>query len=71
MDCLHLGRFKTNQSRLKTSSIKLKRIMGVSAILANKRSLPFPLVVKPDMSSDERKIELTLPKECWSLIQGG
>jgi len=45
--------------------------MGVSAILANKRSLPFPLVVKPDMSSDERKIELTLPKECWSLIQGG
>ena len=69
IDCFRLGKFKVNQPRPRPVLIKLKRVMDVSAILANKRSLSSPLVIKPDISPDERKIESALLKERWSLIQ--
>ena len=45
--------------------------MDVNSILANKSSLPSSLVIKPDMSPQERAIESALLKERWSLIKGG
>ena len=49
IDCFHLGKFKANQSR---PLIKLNCIMDVSMILANERSLPSPLAIKPDKSPE-------------------
>ena len=45
--------------------------MDVNTILANKSSLPSPLIIKPDMSPQERAIESVLLKERWSLIKAG
>jgi len=45
--------------------------MDVNSILANKSSLPSSVVIKPDMSPQERATESTLLKERWSLIKGG
>jgi len=57
-DCFRLGKFKANQPRPRPYLIKLKRIMDVSAILANKRSLSSSLVIKPDMSPEEKLNQL-------------
>ena len=45
--------------------------MDVNTILANKRSLSTPLIIKPDMSPQERAVESALLKERWSLINAG
>ena len=51
--------------------IKLLCTIDVNAILANKRSLLSPLIIKPDMSLQERETESTLLKERWSLLRAG
>ena len=71
IDCFRLGKFKQNQSRPRPILIKLQRTMDVNTILANKSSLPSPLIIKPDMSPQERAIESVLLKERWSLIKAG
>jgi len=71
IDCFRLGKFKQNQPRPRPILIKLQRTMDVNAILANKSSLPSPLVIKPDMLPQERAIESVLLKERWTLIEGG
>ena len=45
--------------------------MDVNSILANNSFLPSSLVIKPDMSLQERATESALLKERWSLIKGG
>ena len=71
LDYFRLGKFKPNQSRPRPILLKLQRIMDANIILANKTSLRTPLMVKPDMSLEERAIESVLLKERWSLIQSG
>lgn len=71
IDCFRLGKFKQNQPRPRPILVKLQRTMDVNAILANKSSLPSPLVIKPDMLPQERAIESVLLKERWTLIKGG
>jgi len=45
--------------------------MDVNSILANKSPLPSSLVIKFDMSPQERATESASFKERWSLINGG
>jgi len=71
LDCFRLGKFKQTQSRPRPILIKLQCVIDANVILANKTSLPSPLLVKPDMSPEDRVVESTLLKEHWSLIQSG
>jgi len=71
LDCFRLGKFKQTQSRPRPILIKLQRVIDANVILANKTSLPSPLLVKPDMSPEDRAVESTLLKERWSFIQSG
>jgi len=71
LDCYHLGRFKSQQTRLRPILVKLKQTIDVSAILANRWSLSCPFLLKPDMSPDECTTESILLGEQWSLIQAG
>ena len=71
LDCYRLGKFKSQQTRPRPILVKLQRTIDVNAILANRWSLSSPLLIKPDMSPDEHKLESTLLGEWWSLIQAG
>jgi len=71
VDCFRLGKFQQSQSRPRPILIKLHRIMDVNTILASKSALPSPLIIKPDMSPEERVIEAALLKERWTLIKAG
>jgi len=46
-------------------------VIDANVILANKTSLPSPLLVKPDMSLEDRAVKSTLLKGHWTLIQSG
>ena len=71
LDCYCLGKFKSPQTRPQPILVKLLRSIDVTAILANKWSLSSPLLIKLDMSPEERTTESTLLRERWSLIQAG
>ena len=71
LDCYRLGKFKSQLTRPRPILVKLQRSIDVTAILANRWSLSSPLLIKPDMSPDERTTESTLLRERWSLIQAG
>ena len=68
VDCFHLGRFKQGKSRPRPILIRLKRVMDVNEILASRKFLRTPFIIKPDLSPAERAIESVLLKERWSLI---
>ena len=70
-DCFRLGRFKQAKSRSRPILMRLQRVMDVNEILASRKSLRAPFIIKPDLSSTERAIESALLKERWSLIQTG
>ena len=71
MDCYHLGKYKTQHPRPRPILVKLRRTLDINTILANKGSLSSPLIIKPDLSPEERAREAVLLKERWSLLQQG
>ena len=71
LDCYRLRKFKSRLTRPRPILVKLLRSIDVTAILANRWSLSSPLLIKPDMSPEERTTESTLLREWWSLIQTG
>ena len=71
VDCFRLGKFKSNQSRLKPILVKLQCTIDATTILVNRTSLSSPIFIKPDMSPAEQKTESILLKERWLLIEGG
>jgi len=71
VDCFRLGKFKQTQSRPRPILIRFLRTLDINTILANKKYLSTPLTIKPDLSSQEKKVESALLKERWSLIQNG
>ena len=70
-DCFRLGRYKQDQVKSRPILVKLIRIEDVSKVLANRRAVKAPVVVKPDMTRDERVRESTLLKHRWDLINSG
>jgi len=71
VDCFRLGKFNQTQSRSRPILIRFLHTLDVNTILANKKYLSTPLMIKPDLSPQEKKVESALLKECWSLIQNG
>ena len=69
-DSFRLGKFKQNQARPRPLLIKLNRAIDVITILANRGSLnDNSILVKPDMSPQEKQKEALLLKHRWSLMQ--
>ena len=70
-DCYHLGKYRADQEKPRPILVKFVRIEDVSKVLANRSAVTPPIVVKPDMTRDERLRESTLLKERWRLISSG
>ena len=70
-DCYRLGKFRPNQERPRPMLVKFVRIEDVSKILANRRATKPPIVIKPDMTREERIRESTLLRQRWNLISSG
>ena len=69
-DCLRLGKFK-QFSRPRPILLKLNRSIDVSTILAKKDQTPPGIVIKPDLSLQERQSNSLLLSERWRLMQAG
>ena len=70
-DCFRLGKFKENATRPRSILIKFHQHLDAMSILSNKSSLPNGIVMKPDMTREERKADSLLLEERWCLIQSG
>ena len=70
-DCSRLGRF--SEERCRPILVKMSRSCEVSSILAQRRKLKNSpgIVIKPDLSPADRKINSILLKERWSLMKAG
>ena len=65
-DVYRLGRYNSNPTHPRPILVKFIRAADVSSILSKKGSLSHPLVVKPDLSPEERRRDSVLLKERWS-----
>lgn len=70
-DCYRLGKYSTQLPRPRPLLVTLNRVSDVRSVLLKRGSLSKPLVIKPDLSPDQRVCENTLLRERWSLIQSG
>jgi len=71
VDCFRLGRFKQGKSRPRPILIRLQCVTDVNEILASRKFLHTPFIIKPDLSPAKRAIESVVLKERYSLIQTG
>ena len=70
-DLYRLGRYDSEQSRPRPILVKFLRRIDVTTILSNRNKVKKPIIIKADMSKDERKVESVLLQERWKLIQKG
>jgi hypothetical protein len=70
-DCYRLGRYSADQEKPRPLLVKFVWIEDVSKVLANRRAAKSLIVVKPDMTQEERIRESTLLKHRWNLISSG
>ena len=71
-DIYRLGKFSTGNSKPRPLLVKFIRAADATRILSKRgSSRGSPIVIKPDMSPNERKCESLLLKERWSLMQSG
>ena len=71
-DCLRLGKYKKDQGRPRPLLLKLNRAIDVISVLSNRASIEDKsIIIKPDMSPEEKQKEAILLKERWSLMQSG
>ena len=71
-DLYRLGNFDPTKPRPRPILVKFLRRLDVSTILANRSQVKKPIIIKADMSKDERQIEsILLQEERWKLIQRG
>ena len=68
-DIHRLGKFKPRESHSKPLLVKFSRNIDVNNILSNRSQIPSPVVVKLDMTKEERDIESKLLNQRWNLIQ--
>ena len=66
-----LYRLDPEQSRPRPILVKFLHRIDVTTVLSNRNKVKKPIIIKADMSEDERKVELALLQECWKLIQQG
>ena len=70
-DCFRLGKFKETANRPRSLLVKFHPPLDALSILSNKRSLPKGIILKPDMTQEEKHADSLLLQERWRLIQSG
>lgn len=70
-DLHRLGRYREDQDRPRPILVKFLSALDANNILLNRGNISPPIVIKPDMSKEERDIESVLLRERWNLIQSG
>ena len=70
-DCFRLGKYTSNKPRPRPLLVSLNSTADVSNILSRRHFVPSSIVIKPDLSQEERKVEAILVQERWKLIQSG
>jgi len=70
-DLYQLGKFDPNQTRPRPILAKFLHSINVTTILSNRNKIKRPVVIKADVTKDERKVESILLQERWKLIQQG
>ena len=70
-DCIRLGKYKSDAPRPRPILIKFLRSSDATMALSKISLFKPPILIKPDLSQEERNIENLLLKERWSLIQLG
>lgn len=70
-DCHRLGKYASNNPRPRPLLISLNSTADVDNILSHRHLVPTGIVVKPDQSPEERKVEAILLQERWRLIESG
>ena len=62
-DCISLGKFNSSNTTPRPLLVELTRIPDIDSVLFNKSNITKGILVKPDMSHDERHKESILLKE--------
>ena len=70
-DFHRLGRYKEKQDRPRPILVKFLSTLDANAILSNRSNVSSPIIIKPDMTKEERDTESMLLSERWNLIQSG
>ena len=71
-DTFRLGKFSTyHHDRPRPLLVKFVRAADVSSVLSKRSLLKHPIVIKPDLTPEERQRDSILLKERWTLIQSG
>ena len=71
-DTFRLGKFSTYHcDRPRPLLVKFVRAADVSSVLSKRSLLKHPIVIKPDLTPEERQRDSILLKERWTLIQSG
>ena len=70
-DCHRLGKYSTQTSHPQPILVKFNRASDVSQILYKRSCLSPPIIIKPDLTPEQRAQEALLLKQRWQLIQSG
>ena len=70
-DCFRLGKYEQQHSRPRPVLVKLNRSVDTITILTKQSQYPTGIVIKPDLSPQERNIQRIVMSERWKLIQSG
>ena len=70
-DCFRLGKFNPERQHPRPILVKFIRSSDVQSVLSNRGKLSKPISIKPYMSPEDRRNDLSLLRERWCLIQSG
>ena len=70
-DSHHLGKCKSDHTRPRPILVKFLQAIDVQIVLNNRDKISQPIVIKPDMSKEDRDTQSILLHERWDLIQAG
>ena len=70
-DFHRLGKYKPDHTRPRPILVKFLRAIDAQFVLANRNKISQPIIIKPDLSKEDRDIQSILLRERWNLIQTG
>ena len=70
-DSHRLGRHRSDQTHPRAILVKFLRAIDAQTVLVNRDKVSQPIIIKPDMSKQDRDIQSILLRERWNFIQTG
>ena len=64
-----MGRYRTDQTRPRPILVKFLRAIDAQTVLVNRDEVSQPIIIKPDMSKEDRDIQSILLREIWNLYK--